>query len=86
VGTAGQIVAIDTMGQTAGGELHFTRAADGYACKLDIPNGSRSPFLGQVEAFAESVLHGVEFAFSAEHDLRTMALLERAQAMVTACH
>ena len=84
LGTAGQIVATDTMGQTPGGTLFFTDAADGVARQLDVPDAERAPFLGQMEAFADCVLGGTEFAFTPEHDLHTMALLERAQAMVAA--
>ncbi len=86
IGTAGQVVATDTMGQTGGGTLHLTNAADGIAHQLDVPDARRPPFLGQMEAFAAAVLNDTDFPFSAEHDLHTMALLERAQAMVNACH
>ena len=84
IGSTGQLAAIDTMGQTAGGTLHLTRASDGVARLVEVPGAARSPFLNQAEAFAASLLEGSEFTFSAEHDLHTMALLQRAQAMVTA--
>ena len=84
LGTAGQIVATDTMGQTPGGTLVLTDAADGVARQVDVPDADRAPFLGQMEAFAACVLDGAAFAFTPEHDLHTMALLERAQAMVVA--
>ncbi len=83
VGDAGQLVAVDTMGQVPGGTLWLTRAADGVAREVEVPEAGRSPFLNQVEAFARSVLGGEAFAFTPEHDLHTMALLAKAQAMVT---
>ena len=49
-----------------------------------MPGVERSPFLDQVEAFADSVLGGRAFPFPPEHDLATMALVLRAQAMATA--
>ncbi len=82
VGTTGQLTATDTMGQTPGGTLHLTDAADGVAREVAVPDALRSPFLDQVEAFAAAVLACRPFAFSPAHDLRTMALLARAQAMV----
>ena len=86
LGTTGQIVATNTMGQTAGGTLHLTHASDGIERNIEIPDPHRTPFIGQMEAFAGAMLAGEPFAFSAEHDLHTMALLERAQAMVAQCH
>ena len=85
VGTTGQIVATNTMGQTAGGTLHMTQASDGIEQELEIPDVQRTPFDGQMEAFAEAMLSGRPFPFTPEHDLHTMALLERAQAMVSSC-
>ncbi len=82
VGDAGQIVAVDTMGQVAGGSLWLTDAADGVAREVPVPGAKRSPFLNQVEAFAGCVLAGEEFPFTPEHDLHTMGLLAKAQAMV----
>ena len=79
VGTAGQIVATDTMGQVPGGTLDMTDATTGLVRRLDVPDAAKSPFLGQMEAFASSVLDGHEFAFPAEHDLHTMGLLDRAR-------
>ncbi len=79
VGTGGQIVAMDTMGQTPGGTLTFIDAATGVARTLDVPGDDRSPFLNQVEAFARAV-EGESFAFTAQEDLAVMALTLRAQA------
>ena len=85
IGTAGQITALNTMGQTPGGSVTFTDAT-GQPRAVDIPYSDRSPFLGQMEAFADAVLGGTNFPFSPAHDLHIMALLERAQSMVAACH
>ena len=80
VGTAGQLVATDTMGQVAGGTLVFTDAASGAAREIDVPDAHRSPFLNQVEAFADHV-RGAGFPSSPEADLRLMRLVARAQDM-----
>ena len=81
VGTGGQAVATDTMGQTAGGTLEFIDAATGVAVLLPVPGAERSPFLNQVEAFAACVLGTGPFPYTAEGDLHTMALVLRAQEM-----
>ena len=81
VGTAGQAVARDTMGQTPGGTLELIDAATGVAEFVEVAGAERSPFLNQVEAFADAVAGGGAFAFTPEHDLATMALLLQAQAM-----
>ena len=81
VGTGGLLVATDTMGQTPGGTVAFTGAATGTTQLLDVPGAGRSPFLNQVEAFADW-LNGVPWPFTPEGDLATMALVLRAQSMV----
>ena len=81
VGTAGQAVATDTMGQTPGGTLEVIDAATGVAMPVDVPGADRSPFLNQVEAFADAVAGRGAFPFSAEGDLATMELVLHAQAM-----
>ena len=81
IGTAGQVIAIDTMGQTPGGTLTFIDAQTGTAEPVPVPGAERSPFLNQVEAFA-AALHGADsFPFQGEADVHTMALVLRAQAM-----
>lgn len=82
VGTEGMLTAMDTMGQTPGGSVTLTRASDGSAEVVEIPGADRSPFLNQLEAFADCVLAGRRFPFTPAHDLAIMALVERAQAMV----
>ncbi len=79
LGTAAQVVATDTMGQTPGGTLDRTDAATGATVRLDVPGTDRSPFLNQVEAFAAS-LSGRSFPFLPAHDLHVMELVLRAQA------
>lgn len=83
VGTAGQCVATDTMGQTPGGTLTFTGAATGAAEDVPVPGAARSPFLNQVEAFARAVEGGPN-PFSGPHDLHVMDLVLQAQAMADA--
>ena len=81
VGTAGQAVAIDTMGQTAGGTLALIDAATGVAQPVAVEGAERSPFLNQVEAFAAAVGGNGVFPFAPDGDLATMRLLLQAQAM-----
>ncbi|MBV8915462.1 MAG: Gfo/Idh/MocA family oxidoreductase [Acetobacteraceae bacterium] len=81
VGTAGQAVATDTMGQTPGGTLEWIDAATGVAQKVPVPGADRSPFLNQVEAFAEAVIGNGCFPFTPERDLQIMALVLKAQRM-----
>ncbi|MBC7801132.1 MAG: Gfo/Idh/MocA family oxidoreductase [Gemmatimonadaceae bacterium] len=81
VGTAGQAIATDTMGQTAGGTLDWIDAATGVSAPIDVPGADRSPFLNQVEAFADAVLGQRPFGFPGAQDLAIMDLVLRAQAM-----
>jgi predicted dehydrogenase len=82
IGTEGQAVATDTMGQTPGGTLTLIDAATGEATALAVPNDERSPFLNQVEAFADAVQGRSRFAFSPQGDLAIMDLVMRAQRQV----
>ncbi len=79
LGTRAQIVACDTMGQTPGGTLTITDAATGAAVALDVPDAGRSPFLNQMEAFAEACLTGRPFPHSPSQDLHIMSLVAQAQ-------
>ncbi len=81
LGIAAQAVATDTMGQTPGGTLALTHA-DGREEWPAVPGAERSPFLNQVEAFADAALRGTRFAYAADHDLHIMELVMRAQAQV----
>jgi len=80
VGTAGMAVATDTMGQTPGGTLDFIDAATGVTEPVPVPGADRSPFMSQVEAFADAVLGQGSFPFTGTHDLHVMDLVLRAQA------
>ena len=82
VGTGGQAVATDTMGQTGGGTLELIDAATGVGAAVEVLGIERSPFLNQVEAFAGSVLGTHAFPFTPAGDLATMALVLRAQSQV----
>ncbi len=84
LGTTAQILATDTMGQTAGGTLQMTRADDATQTMLAVPGAARSPFLNQVEAFAACVLQRKPFGFTPDHDLRIMELVMQAQAQIAA--
>ena len=79
LGTRAQIVATDTMGQTPGGTLTLTDAATGEARVLDVPGAGRSPFLNQMEAFAESCLTAKPFPHTPSQDLHIMGLVAQAQ-------
>ena len=76
IGTEARALALDTMGQTPGGTLTLTDAA-GRCVPVPLDD-DRSPFLVQLEAFADAVLNGVPFPFAADDDLRTCELLEAA--------
>ena len=82
VGTGGQLVATDTMGQVGGGELLVLDAATGVAEADAVPGVERSPFLNQVEAFASAALGAEAFPFTPDGDLSTMRLLLQAQGQV----
>ena len=77
VGTAGQIVAEDTMGQDPGGSLTFTDAATGAGCPVPF-DAALSPFLAQARAFARALRSGDGGDFSGARDLHTMRLLDAA--------
>ncbi len=79
VGTRGQLVATNTMGQTPGGTLEFIDAVNGSTRTIDVPGADRSPFLNQFEAFASAV-EGAPFGFAPEDDIAVMALVLQAQA------
>ncbi len=78
IGTAAQLTAIDTMGQTPGGTLTLTDAGTGASRRIEVPQGDRSPFLSQVEAFAAHV-RGADFPSSPQADLHLMRLVAKAQ-------
>ncbi len=73
IGTRGEIVARDTMGQDAGGVVHFTDAGSGATRALPFDR-SLSPFTQQARAFAAAV-RGKPHDFDPARDLAAMALL-----------
>ncbi len=73
VGTRGQVVAIDTMGQTPGGTVVVTDAATGRVTPLPF-DAATSPFTAQARAFARAV-RGDPHDFDAPRDLAAMRLL-----------
>jgi 1,5-anhydro-D-fructose reductase (1,5-anhydro-D-mannitol-forming) len=79
VGSRGQLVATDTMGQTPGGSLVLTDAATGEPREVGY-DAERSPFLGLVEAFSVAAVAGEPDAI--DHDLHNMRLVERLAAEV----
>ena len=78
VGSAGLIVAENTMGQDPGGMLTLVDGATGCAEVLAVPNADESPFLAQVRAFGAALRSGRWDAFSGARDLGTMRLLAQA--------
>ena len=76
IGTRAMAVAEDTMGQTPGGCLVVVDAADGSSRDIDFSERDRSPFLNQIEAFADAVRGVAAWPFPAERDLHTMRLLD----------
>jgi len=84
IGDRGKALALDTMGQTPGGTLTLT-GLDGVERPVPVdPADDRSPFLNQVEAFADALLSGRPFPFPPELDLHTMRLLDGAAREATA--
>ncbi len=72
IGTEGQIVAVDTMGQTPGGTVTVTDAASG-AVPLAF-DADASPFTAQARAFARAV-RGAPHDFDVARDVEAMRLL-----------
>jgi predicted dehydrogenase len=78
LGTRGQLTAIDTMGQVAGGSVTFTDGVTGAVEAFPFDRLA-SPFLEQVRAFGSALRRPEErAAYSAERDLHTMRLIARA--------
>lgn len=78
-GTEAHALAHNTMGQTPGGTLRLTQR-DGERSEILIaPEQDVSPFLNQIEAFADAILNRNEFPFTPAGDLHTMKLIDHAQ-------
>lgn len=81
LGTAGQLLAERTMGQTAGGTVWRIDGRLGLRAPLPVPNAGMSPFARQMAAFDTWLRGGGDAAaFSLERDIHTMRLLECAYA------
>jgi 1,5-anhydro-D-fructose reductase (1,5-anhydro-D-mannitol-forming) len=76
VGTRAQLVAEDTMGQTAGGRLTLTDAT-GVAADVGFDT-TTSPFAGQLAAFSAAVAGTAGWPWPLERDLRLHRLLHDA--------
>lgn len=83
VGSKGMIVALDTMGQSAGGSVELTCGRSGTSRPL-LFDRSLSPFTAQARAFAAAV-RGEPHDFSGERDLRLMRLFTAAHDEAKAC-
>jgi predicted dehydrogenase len=70
VGTRGMAVAVDTMGQTAGGSLTLYRPDP-----VDVPFADHSPFAAQFAAFTAAVAGHAPWPYEAARDLRLHHLL-----------
>ncbi|NLU79198.1 Gfo/Idh/MocA family oxidoreductase [Micromonospora sp. HNM0581] len=73
VGTRAQLVAVDTMGQTAGGSLRRLDAATGVVTELPFDTRT-SPFTAQLRAFGAAV-RGADWPWPLARDLRLHELL-----------
>ncbi|MBR0654638.1 Gfo/Idh/MocA family oxidoreductase [Roseomonas arctica] len=83
IGSTGQLLAENTMGQTAGGDVWHIGGASGIRTRMAVPQAETSPFTRQMAAFARHVLAAPEPAFSLARDLHTMRLLHRAYGAAT---
>ena len=83
LGDEGQITAIDTMGQTAGGQLFRTCGRSGAVAPIAF-DGETSPFTAQAEAFAAAA-RGELHEWSLARDLRLMRLFDRAYREAMPC-
>ncbi len=72
VGTEGLAVAVDTMGQTAGGTLTLQRVGD---APEPVPFADDPPFRRQFEAFSAAVAGGGPWPYPADRDLDLHRLL-----------
>ncbi|MPQ96989.1 gfo/Idh/MocA family oxidoreductase [Modestobacter sp. I12A-02628] len=70
VGTAGHAVAVDTMGQTAGGSLTWSAPEP-----TDVPFGDGDPFAAQLAAFTAAVAGRAPWPYPAARDLGLHRLL-----------
>lgn len=77
VGTRGQLVATNTMGQEAGGRVEFVDAATGESRDVAF-DAETSPFTGELRALEAAVSGGADWRFPMSRDLRLLHLLHDA--------
>lgn len=77
VGTRAQLVAVNTMGQTAGGTLTRVDAATGAATAVPFDTAT-SPFTAQLGAFTAAVAGTAQWSWPLRRDLRLHGLLHAA--------
>lgn len=78
IGTKAMARLVNTMGQTAGGNLFLTNEA-GEQTEISVPEADDvSPFRRQIEVFSDCLLNDKLFPFSPERDLATMKILSYA--------
>jgi 1,5-anhydro-D-fructose reductase (1,5-anhydro-D-mannitol-forming) len=77
VGTRGLAMAVDTMGQTAGGSLSLLDASPA-AVPEPVPFGDAAPFAEQFAAFSTAVRGGETWTHNPDRDLRLHRLLVEA--------
>ena len=83
LGETGQLTAVDTMGQAAGGRLARTCGASGET--RDLPfDAALAPFTAQARAFAEAV-GGARHGFDLARDLDLARRFDAAYAQARAC-
>ncbi|WP_120715993.1 Gfo/Idh/MocA family protein [Tsuneonella amylolytica] len=82
LGETGLLTALDTMGQTAGGQLTLQR--DGGPAEPAAFDDAQSPFAAQVAAFADAV-GGASHDFSHRRDIALMRLFDAAHAKARQC-
>ena len=79
IGTKAMAIAVNTMGQTAGGNL-FTIDKTGTRYEIPISEADDlSPFRRQIEVFSGCLLENKPFPFSPEQDLATMRIVAEAK-------
>ena len=85
LGTRGQLLALNTMGQTPGGTVFFIDGATGDRQPFAVPDPLASPFARQMAAFGRAVAGGDRSPFDIERDLGLMRLLDRAYGNASPC-
>lgn len=78
VGSTGQLLAENTMGQVPGGDVWLIDGGTGQRHRLAVADAGTSPFTRQMAAFARHLQAGPHPAFNLTRDLHTMRLLDRA--------